>query len=167
MRPVYHGQDERVRAHLLVAALAFLLDRALEKKLRAAKSSLSSPAAWRALETVRLVEVEAGKRRRLCVTRGSRQAGAVLRTVGLTPSELNPPTPPSDPARGPGNPPVVTKTETRPCVFNNFPAQKGKHGLGGGKMPPIHETDYDNFFVVTVYTRGKAKVVRLRYGDPT
>ena len=39
--------------------------------------------------------------------------------------------------------------------------------LGGGKIPPIHETDYDNLFVVTVYARGKAKVVRLRYGDPT
>ena len=95
VRPVYHRQDERVRAYILVAALAFLLDRALEKKLRAAQSSLSSPAAWRALETVRLVEVEAGKRRRLCVTRGSRPAADVLRAVGLTPSELNPPTPPA------------------------------------------------------------------------
>ena len=39
--------------------------------------------------------------------------------------------------------------------------------LGGGKIPPIHETDYDNLFVITVYARGKAKVVRLKYGDPT
>ena len=36
VRPVYHRRDERVRAHIFVAALAFLLDRALEKKLRAA-----------------------------------------------------------------------------------------------------------------------------------
>jgi len=92
VRPVYHHKDDRVRAHVLVAALAFLLDRALEKKLRAAGSSLSSPAAWQALETVRCVMVEVGNRRKLCVTRGSRQAATVLKILRL--SDLNPPEPP-------------------------------------------------------------------------
>ena len=67
-----------------MAALAFLLDRALEKKLRAAGSGLSSAAAWRALETVRVVELELGQRRKRCVTRGSRQAAEVLRVLGLS-----------------------------------------------------------------------------------
>jgi len=89
VRPVYHHKDDRVRAHVFVAALAFLLDRALEKKLRAAGSSLSSPAAWRALETVRCVTVEVGSRTKLCVTRGSRQAAEVLKILRL--SELDPP----------------------------------------------------------------------------
>jgi transposase len=92
VRPVYHRKDDRVRAHVLVAALAFLLDRALEKKLQAAHSHLSSPAAWRALETVRCVEVEVGNRQRLCVTRGSRQAVEVLKILGV--STLDPPKPP-------------------------------------------------------------------------
>ena len=83
----------RVRAHVLVAALALLLDRALEKKLPAAGSSLSSPAAWQALETVRCVTVEAGNRTKLCVTRGSRRAAEALRTLRLT--ELDPPEPPA------------------------------------------------------------------------
>ncbi len=39
--------------------------------------------------------------------------------------------------------------------------------LGGGKIPPLAETHYDNLLVVTVYADGKAKVVRLKYGDPT
>jgi transposase len=89
VRPVYHHKDDRVRAHVFVAALAFLLDRALEKKLRAAGSSLSSPAAWQALETVRCVTVEVGSRTKLCVTRGSRQAAEVLKILRL--SELDPP----------------------------------------------------------------------------
>ena len=84
VRPVYHHKDDRVRGHVFVAALALLLDCALEKKLRAANSHLSSPAAWRALETLRCVEVELGDRRRLCVTRGSRQAVEVLKILGLT-----------------------------------------------------------------------------------
>jgi transposase len=89
VRPVYHHKDDRVRAHVFVAALAFLLDRALEKKLRATGSSLSSPAAWQALETVRCVSVEVGSRTKLCVTRGSRQAAEVLKILRL--SELDPP----------------------------------------------------------------------------
>ena len=92
VRPVYHHKDDRVRAHVFVAALAFLLERALEKKLRAAGSSLSSPVAWQALETVRCVRVEVGNRTRLCVTRGSRHAAEVLKLLRL--SELDPPEPP-------------------------------------------------------------------------
>jgi len=92
VRPVYHHKDDRVRAHVFVAALAFLLDRALEKKLRAAGSSLSSPAAWQGLETVRCVRVEVGHRAKLCVTRGSRQAAEVLKVLRLT--DLDPPEPP-------------------------------------------------------------------------
>jgi len=92
VRPVHHRTDERMQAHVFVAALAFLLDRALEKKLRAAGSSLSSPAAWAALETVRCVAVEVGTRTKLCVTRGSRHATEVLKVLKL--SDLDPPEPP-------------------------------------------------------------------------
>ena len=77
---------------LLLLALAFLLDRAMEKKLRAAGSSLSSPVAWQALETVRCVRVEVGNRTKLCVTRGSRHAAEILKALRL--SELDPPEPP-------------------------------------------------------------------------
>jgi transposase len=91
VRPVYHHKDDRVRAHVFVAALALLLDRALEKKLRAAGSTLSSPAAWQALETVRCVEMNIGDRSKLCVTRGSRQAAEVLKILRVP--TLDPPEP--------------------------------------------------------------------------
>jgi len=68
LRPVHHHQDTRVQAHVFVAVLALLLDRALEKSLRAAGSNLSIPFAWQALEMVRCVEVQLGQRRKLCVT---------------------------------------------------------------------------------------------------
>ncbi len=91
VRPVYHREEARGRAHVFVAALAFLLDRALEKKLRAAGTSLSSPCAWRALESVRCVEVDLGQHRKLCVSRGSAQAAQVLKALGVT--KLDPPQP--------------------------------------------------------------------------
>ncbi len=92
VRPVHHRRDNRVRAHVFVAALAFLLDRATEKKLSQAGSALSSPFAWRALETVRCVEVKTTLGRKLCVTRGSQHASEVLKALGIT--RLDPPQPP-------------------------------------------------------------------------
>ena len=41
MRPIYHRDANRVRAHILIAVLAFVLHRAIEKKLKGAKLDLS------------------------------------------------------------------------------------------------------------------------------
>jgi transposase len=95
LRPVYHHTDERVQAHVFVAALALLLDRALEKNLRSASSQLSSPFAWQALETIRSVEVDLGQQRsKSCVTRGNKHASEVLRALGIT--QIDPPPPPEN-----------------------------------------------------------------------
>ena len=92
LRPVYHRKDARVRAHVFVAALALLLDRALEKDLHTAGSGLSTPFAWQALEMVRCVEVELGQRRKICVTRGNQHVTEVLHALRIT--EIDPPSPP-------------------------------------------------------------------------
>jgi hypothetical protein len=81
-----------VQAHLFAVAPALLLDRALEKSLRAAGSHLSSPHAWQALEMIRCVEVELGPHRKICVTRGNQHVSEVLRVAGVT--HLDPPSPP-------------------------------------------------------------------------
>ena len=62
MRPIYHQRAKRVRAHIFVAALAFLLDRALEKKLKAAWVPMSSAQALEALRTVHVVDIRVGRR---------------------------------------------------------------------------------------------------------
>ncbi|MGB8495926.1 MAG: IS1634 family transposase [Candidatus Acidiferrum sp.] len=92
LRPVYHQSDARVEAHVFVAALALLLDRALEKSLQAAGSMLSTPFAWRAVEMIRCVEVDLGQRRKVCVTRGNQHVAETLRALGIT--QLDPPSPP-------------------------------------------------------------------------
>ncbi len=121
VRPVYHRWEQRVRAHVFVAALAFLLDRALEKQLRHAPSPLSSPLAWRALETVRCVRVELETRPKLCVTRGSQHAAQVLKALGIT--QLDPPQP-GQAGTGGGNAHVVTKSKNRPRVLNELRRKK-------------------------------------------
>ncbi len=39
--------------------------------------------------------------------------------------------------------------------------------LGGGALPEIPEQEYDNMFIVTVQRFRKAKVVKLKYGNPS
>ncbi|MBT9165661.1 MAG: hypothetical protein DDT25_00315 [Chloroflexi bacterium] len=84
MRPIYHRNDGRVQAHIFVAALAFLLERALEKKLKAAGSNLSGKAALKALRTIHVVEMEVGSKHKQGVTGGSNRAREVLRALGIT-----------------------------------------------------------------------------------
>jgi hypothetical protein len=84
MRPIYHQTVHRVRAHIFVASLAFLLDRALEKKLKWAGLDLSSEQAWQLLKTVRVVEIDLGNgQRKQSVTQGSAQAAGIVRTLGI------------------------------------------------------------------------------------
>jgi phosphohistidine phosphatase SixA len=37
--------------------------------------------------------------------------------------------------------------------------------LGGGSFPVIPENEFDNMFILTIYRFGKAKVVKLKYGN--
>lgn len=94
MRPIYHQTDERVQAHIFVAALAFLLHRALEKKLKAAGLDLSATEALDALRTVRVVDIDLGDGSvKRSVTRGSARAARILSAVGI--DDRNPPPPPN------------------------------------------------------------------------
>ena len=92
LRPIYHQTDERVQAHVFVAALAFLLHRAVEKNLKAAGVDLSAAEALQALRSVRVVDLGLGSGwTKRCVTRGTQRAAKILAALGLT--DLDPPTP--------------------------------------------------------------------------
>lgn len=84
MRPIYHQKTHRVQAHIFVASLAFLLDRALEKKLKSAGMDLSSKEAWQILKTVRVVEIELGHgEQKRSVTQGTARAARIVRALGI------------------------------------------------------------------------------------
>jgi len=89
MRPIYHRKADRVRAHIFVASLAFLLDRALEKKLKSSDIDISSKEAWQLLKTVRVVEIDLGNgQRKRSITRGSARAVRILNALGI--NDLDP-----------------------------------------------------------------------------
>jgi len=84
MRPIFHQKASRVQAHVFVASLAFLLDRAMEKKLKSAGLDISSREAWQLLKTVRVVEIGVGEGNTTrSVTQGSGRAAQILRILGL------------------------------------------------------------------------------------
>ncbi len=39
--------------------------------------------------------------------------------------------------------------------------------LSGEAFPEIPDNEYDNLFIVTIYRAGKAKVTKLKYGNPS
>jgi hypothetical protein len=90
MRPVYHHRHKRVRAHIFVAASAFLLARALEKKLKAAGVPMSSAQALEALRTMRVVDIRVGAEIRRGVTAGNHQARQILAALGISDREPAP-----------------------------------------------------------------------------
>ena len=96
LRPIYHQTKERVQAHIFVASLAFLLHRAIEKKLKTAGQDLSATEALQALRCVRVVDLNlgAGKTKR-SVTRGTARTAQILTALGI--AELEPPTPAGGP----------------------------------------------------------------------
>jgi len=92
MRPIYHKVERRVRAHIFVAALALLLMRLLERRLKDAGVKLSPEQALRALSTVRLVSFKVQGTAHMGVSVGSPQARQVLQALGI--AQTRPPTPP-------------------------------------------------------------------------
>ena len=107
MRPIYHQTDERVQAHIFVAALAFLLHRALEKKLKAAGIELSATEALGALKTIRVVDIDLGNgETKRCVTPGRARNPNPRRAWDHGPK-------PAGPAKTRPNPDVVTIAHIR------------------------------------------------------
>lgn len=53
---------------------------------------------------------------------------------------------------------VVGHSNTVPELIANLGASK--------KVPPIHESEYDNIYVISIPWFGKTKTIRLRFGEP-
>jgi transposase len=83
MRPIWHHSVRRVKAHIFVAALSFLMERMLERALREARLPLSAQAALSSLETIRYVQFRIDGKLRSGTTPGSSRARQVLKALKL------------------------------------------------------------------------------------
>lgn len=95
LRPIYHRVALRVKGHIFVAALALLVERLLERRLKEAGVDLSAPEALEAMATIRLVTFRLpGQPIRRGPSSGSPRARQVLKALAI--SEIKPPTPPEE-----------------------------------------------------------------------
>jgi transposase len=93
MRPIWHHVERRVKAHIFVAALSFLIERMLERALQAAGVNLSARSALTSLQTIRHVQFRIDGQLRSGTTPGSSRARQVLKALKLT--DHRPPMPPA------------------------------------------------------------------------
>ena len=93
LRPIYHQIELRVKAHIFVAALALLVQRLLDRRLKEAGTDLSPARAMQALATVRLVTFHLeGQPERRGVAGGCPDARLVLKALKVV--DQRPPAPP-------------------------------------------------------------------------
>ncbi len=102
MRPVYHQTDDRIKAHIFVAALALFLKRSLEHQLASVLPEVSGSQAIAAMRSIGLAELDLNGRTTRLVSGGSRDARRVARALGI--ANLNPPLPGKRPSKPQANP---------------------------------------------------------------
>lgn len=83
MRPIFHRRESRVRAHIFVAALAFLMERGMERKLKSCHSLLSVGEAMQAFSTISVVEFDVNGEKKKGITAGNARAREVLKALGI------------------------------------------------------------------------------------
>jgi transposase len=85
VRPIYHYREQRVRGHVFVAVLAYLLLRSLELKLAQGGCPMSGRRALDLLGEIHAVEIRLGPQQVLTLTQPSPQAHELLHALKLAP----------------------------------------------------------------------------------
>ena len=83
LRPIRHHQDDRVRAHVFICVLSYLLEKILEKKMRQAHLMITAREALDRLDDIRVAKNEIGGKVFLCPVQSQLRHKEVLRTVGI------------------------------------------------------------------------------------
>jgi len=83
LRPIYHYSPQRVKGHVLVCVLAYLIEKILEKSLKRANINLTPREALDYLDTLRLVENKIAGQHLFCVTTPSQEHRQILKSVGI------------------------------------------------------------------------------------
>jgi len=83
LRPIYHYSPQRVKSHVMVCVLAYLIEKILEKSLKRANLSISPREALDYLSGLRLVENRISSQHLFCVTTPSKEHYQILKSVGI------------------------------------------------------------------------------------
>ncbi|MCR4402974.1 MAG: IS1634 family transposase [Firmicutes bacterium] len=82
-RPIYHWKDERVRAHLSLCVLAYLLEGVIDVALEKANLGITAQTALEELSQIRACETAIGRGRWITTTTPTDRQRAILNVLGV------------------------------------------------------------------------------------
>ena len=83
LRPIRHHEDNRVRAHVFICVLSYLLEKILEKKMRQTHLMITAREALDRLDDIRVAKNEIAGKVFLCPIESRARHKEVLRAVGI------------------------------------------------------------------------------------
>jgi len=83
LRPIRHYEDDRVRAHVFICVLSYLLEKIIEKRMRQAHLNITAREALDKLDDIRLAKNQIGKRVFLCPVEGDAEHKRILDAIGV------------------------------------------------------------------------------------
>lgn len=83
LRPIYHYKPLRVKAHVFICVLAYLIEKVIEKILHEAGIGLSAQSALEKLDTLRLIENKLGEQAIRCITKFDKEQKGILAAFGI------------------------------------------------------------------------------------
>jgi len=83
IRPIRHHRDRRVRAHVFICVLSYLLEKILEKRMREAHLDMTAREALDKLDDIRIAKNQIGPRILLCPVQGKTEHRKILNAVGI------------------------------------------------------------------------------------
>lgn len=83
LRPIRHHQDDRVRAHVFICVLSYLLEKIIEKRVRQAHLDITAREALDKLDDIRLAKNQIGKKVFLCPVQGDAEHKRILDALGV------------------------------------------------------------------------------------
>ena len=83
IRPIRHHRDRRVKAHVFICVLSYLLEKILEKRTSKAHLDMTARESLDKLDDIRIAKNEIGPRTLLCPVQGNAEHRKILNAVGI------------------------------------------------------------------------------------
>lgn len=85
LRPFFHREEDRVRAHVFICVLAYLLNRIADRALKEAEIRLSAERAFESLKRIGIAIMEVGEERYGYVSKTTARQQEILSALGIKP----------------------------------------------------------------------------------
>lgn len=83
LRPIFHYKPQRVKAHVFICVLAYLIEKIIDKRLLTRNLNLTAIKALELLDEVRLIENQLGNKTLKCITELNKTHREIFSAIGI------------------------------------------------------------------------------------